>query len=109
MEVSWIGGGTFKGNTNVSDMETVRVEFGSDGAAKSHCQGMIMNQKGELATYTLQAVGTMGSNGYIRNHGTVFFKSSPDGEFASLSTTVGVFAERIDQKGNAVTKILELK
>lgn len=109
MEVSWTGGGTFKGNSNVSDMGTAWVEFGTDEIARSHGQGMIMNQKGEVATYTFQAIGSMGSDGFIRNHGTVFFSTTPTGEFASLAKIVGVYADQIDQKGNTVTKVWELK
>ena len=109
MEVSWTGGGSFRGTTNVSDFGTVWVEFGTDGASRSHGQGIIMNEKGEVVTYTIQAIGTMGKDGYFRNHGTVFFNASSDGEFASLSKTVGVFADQINQKGNTITKIWELK
>ena len=109
MEVSWAGGGSLRGTTNVSDFGTVWVEFGTDGFSRSHGQGIIMNEKGEVATYTLQAIGTMGKDGYLRNHGTVFFNASSGGDFASLSKTVGVFADQINQKGNAVTKIWELK
>jgi hypothetical protein len=109
MEVSWVGGGSFRGTINVSDFGTVWVEFGTDGVSRSHGQGMIMNEKGEVATYTVQAIGTMGKDGYLRNHGTVFFNASSGGDFALLSKTVGVFADQINQKGNAVTKIWELK
>ena len=109
MEVSWAGGGSFRGTTNVSDFGTVWVEFGTDGFSRSHGQGIIMNEKGEVATYTLQAIGTMGKDGYLQNHGTVFFNASSGGDFASLSKTVGVFTDQINQKGNAVTKIWELK
>ena len=109
MEVSWAGAGIFRGVTNVSDFGTVWVEFGTDGISRSHGQGIIMDPKGDVATYTVQAIGTMGKDGYHRNHGTVFFNASSGGEFASLSKTVGVFADQIDQKGNAVTKIWELK
>ncbi len=109
MEVSWVGGGTFKGNSNLSDMGTAWVEFGTDEIARSHGQGMIMNQKGEVATYTFQAIGSMGSDGFIRNHGTVFFSTTSTGEFASLAKIVGVYADQIDQKGNTVTKVWELK
>src|SRR6476659_10299550 len=55
LEVSWTGGGSFRGTTNVSDFGTVWVEFGTDGVSRSHGQGMIMNEKGEVATYTVQA------------------------------------------------------
>lgn len=109
MEVSWVGGGNYRGTTNVSDFGTVWVEFGADGISRSHGQGMIMDSKGEVATYTVQALGTMGNNGYLRNHGMVFFNASSGGVFAPLSKTVGIFADEVNQKGNAVTKIWELK
>jgi hypothetical protein len=109
MEVSWAGGGSLRGTTNISDFGTVWVEFGTDGVSRSHGQGIIMNEKGEVATYTFQAIGTMGKDGYLRNHGTVFFNASSGGDFASLSKTVGGLADQINQKGNAVTKIWELK
>jgi hypothetical protein len=109
MEVSWVGGGNYRGTTNVSDFGTVWVEFGADGISRSHGQGMIMDSKGEVATYTVQALGTMGTDGYLRNHGMVFFNASSGGVFAPLSKTVGIFADEVNQKGNAVTKIWELK
>jgi hypothetical protein len=62
-----------------------------------------------VATYTVQALGTMGTDGYLRNHGMVFFNASSGGVFAPLSKTVGIFADEVNQKGNAVTKIWELK
>ncbi len=109
MEVSWVGGGNYRGTTNVSDFGTVWVEFDADGLSRSHGQGMIMDSKGEVATYTVQALGTMGTDGYLRNHGMVFFNASSGGVFAPLSKTVGIFADEVNQKGNAVTKIWELK
>jgi len=109
MEVSWVGGGNFKGTTNVSDFGTVWVESGSDGIHRTHGQGMIMDSKGEVATYTIQALGTMGPDGYFRNHGLVLFNASSGGVFSSLSKTIGIFADEVNQKGNAVTKIWELK
>ena len=109
MEVSWAGAGIFRGVTNVSDFGTVWVEFGTDGVSRSHGQGIIMDSTGKVVTYTVQAIGTMGKDGYLRNHGSVFFNASSEGEFASLSKTVGVFADQVDEKGNAVTKIWELK
>jgi hypothetical protein len=109
MEVSWVGGGNYRGTTNVSDFGTVWVESGADGISRSHGQGMIMDSKGEVATYTVQALGTMGTDGYFRNHGIVFFNASSSGVFAPLSKTVGIFADEVNQKGNAVTKIWELK
>ena len=109
MEVSWVGGGNFKGITNVSDFGTVWVESGIDGIHRTHGQGMIMDSKGEVATYTVQALGTMGPDGYFRNHGIVLFNASSGGVFSSLSKTIGIFADEVNQKGNAVTKIWELK
>lgn len=109
MEVSWVGGGNYRGTTNISDFGTVMVESGTDGVSRIHGQGIIMDSKGEVATYRIQGLGNMGSDGYFRNHGIVFFNATSGGVFDELSSTVGVFANEVNQKGNAVTKIWELK
>lgn len=109
MEVSWVGGGNYRGTTNISDFGTVMVESGTDGVSRIHGQGIIMDSKGEVATYRIQGLGNMGSDGYFRNHGIVFFNATSGGVFDQLSSTVGVFANEVNQKGNAVTKIWELK
>ncbi len=109
MEVSWVGGGNYRGITNISDFGTVMIESGANGVSKSHGQGMIMDSKGEVATYRIQGLGNMGPDGYFRNHGVVFFNATHGGTFDQLTTTVGVFANEVNQNGNAVTKIWELK
>jgi len=53
-------------------------------------------------------VGNMGSDGYFRNHGMIFFNPS-SGVFNELSGTVGIFANEVNQKGNAVTKVWQLQ
>ncbi|MGE5683528.1 MAG: hypothetical protein ACM3ZS_00085 [Nitrososphaerota archaeon] len=109
MEVSWVGGGNYRGVTNISDFGTVMVESGADGVSRSHGQGMIMNSQGEVATYRIQGLGNMSADGNFRNHGIVFFNATPGSVFEQLSSTVGVFANEVNQKGNAVTKIWELQ
>ena len=109
IEVSWAGIGSYRGTTNISDFGTVLIESRANGVSRVHGQGMIMDPKGELATYTIQGLGSMGADGYFRNHGIVLFNASSGGLFGKLSTTVGIFANEVNQKGNAVTKIWELK
>jgi len=109
MEVSWAGVGSYRGTTNISDFGTVMIVPGANGTSRVHGQGMIMDPKGELATYTIQGIGRTGTDGYFRNHGIVLFNASAVGVFDHLSDTVGVFANEVNQKGNAITKIWELK
>lgn len=85
------------------------VESGPDGVSRIHDQVMIMDSKGEVATYRIQGLGNMGSDGYFRNHGIVFFNATSGGVFDQLSSTVGIFVKEVNQKGNAVTNIWELK
>jgi hypothetical protein len=109
MEVSWAGAGTLLGNTNISDFGTVWVQFGVDGKSKSHGHGMIMNQKGEVLTYSFEGRGAVEAEGNLRNYGTVVFDNSTSNDFSTISNTVAVFADQINQNGNTVTKIWELK
>jgi hypothetical protein len=76
MEVSYVGIGNYKATTNISDFGTVLIESGANGSSTIHGQGMIMDSKGEVATYRIQGVGNMGSDGYFRNHGMIFFNPS---------------------------------
>ena len=108
MEVSYVGSGNYKATTNISDFGTVLIEPGANGSSTIHGQGMIMDSKGEVATYRIQGVGNMGSDGYFRNHGMIFFNPS-SGVFNELSGTVGIFANEVNQKGNAVTKVWRLQ
>ena len=108
MEVSYVGSGNYKATTNISDFGTVLIESGANGSSTIHGQGMIMDSKGEVATYRIQGVGNMGSDGYFRNHGMIFFNPS-SGVFNELSGTVGIFANEVNQKGNAVTKVWRLQ
>ena len=109
MEVSWAGVGSYKGTANISDFGTVMIEPEANGTSKIHGQGMIMDPKGEIATYTIQGIGRTGSDGFFRNHGIVIFSASSGGVFDHLSDTVGIFANQVNQKGNALTKIWEVK
>lgn len=108
MEVSYVGSGNYKATTNISDFGTVLIESGANGSSTIHGQGMIMDSKGEVATYRIQGVGNMGSDGYFKNHGMIFFNPS-SGVFNELSGTVGIFANEVNQKGNAVTKVWRLQ
>ena len=108
MEVSYVGSGNYQATTNISDPGTVLIESGANGSSTIHGQGMIMDSKGEVATYRIQGVGNMGSDGYFRNHGMIFFNPS-SGVFNELSGTVGIFANEVNQKGNAVTKVWRLQ
>ncbi len=108
MEISYVGSGNYKATTNISDFGTVLIESGANGSSTIHGQGMIMDLKGETATYRIQGVGNMGSDGYFKNHGMIFFNPS-SGVFNELSGTVGIFANEVNQKGNAVTKVWQLQ
>jgi hypothetical protein len=64
-----------------------------------------------MATYTFQAIGQYGSDGKLRNHGSVFFNSNTSSirQLSFLNNMVGVFADEIDAAGNSMTRIWELK
>ena len=108
MEISYVGSGNYKATTNISDFGTVLIESGANGSSTIHGQGMIMDPKGQVATYRIQGIGNMDSDGYFRNHGMIFFNPS-SGVFNELSSTVAVFANEVNQKGNAVTKVWQLQ
>ena len=56
-------------------------------------------------------VGKRDEDGKLRNLGSVTFETNNTQEKAlsALKNTIGVLADEIDQKGNAITKIWKLK
>src|SRR5918996_1156412 len=84
IEVSYVGNATIRGSINATS---------------------------EMATYTFQSVGQYGSDGKLRNHGSIFFNTntSSSGQLSFLNNMVGVYADEIDSTGNAITKVWELR
>ena len=112
LEVSYIGNATIRGGINATDMGTSWSMTNPDGTRYSEGQGILTSTAtGEMATYTFQAIGQYGSDGKLRNHGSVFFNSntSSSGQLSFLNKMVGVFADEIDAAGNSMTRIWELK
>lgn len=72
-----------------------------DGTVYSEEQGILTSTSiGEMATYTFQAIGKYGSDGKLRNHGSVFFDTPSSGQLSFLNNMVRVFADEIDALGN---------
>jgi hypothetical protein len=112
LEVSYIGNSSIRGGINATDMGTLWSITNLDGTRYSEGQGILTSTAtGEMATYTFQAIGQYGSDGKLRNHGSVFFNSntSSSGQLSFLNKMVGVFADEIDAAGNSMTRIWELK
>jgi hypothetical protein len=112
LEVSYIGNATIRGGINATDTGTSWSITNPDGTRYSEGQGILTSTAtGEMATYTFQAIGQYGSDGKLRNHGSVFFNSntSSSGQLSFLNKMVGVFADEIDAAGNSMTRIWELK
>jgi hypothetical protein len=110
LEVSYTGNGTLaKVNVNVTDIGTALTILGGEGIRHSKGHGILLTQDGDVVTYTFKAIGQYGSDGKLRNHGSVFFDTVSTGKLAFLKNIVGVFADEIDSKGNSITKIWELK
>jgi hypothetical protein len=107
-EVSWSGNGTLKGNIPVWDSGTVWTTLKDDGYWYGKGHGMLITFDNKVAKYTFITVGKMDDDGKLRNLGSVTFDTKDTGALSVLKNTVGVLADEIDQKGNAITKIWKL-
>jgi hypothetical protein len=111
MEISFLGNATIKGRINVTDMGALWSIMIHDGTAYSEGKGILTSKAtGEIATYTFQTIGGYDPDGKLRNHGSTFFNSntSSSEQLSFLNGMVGIFADEIDAKGNAMTKVWEL-
>ena len=111
IEVSYVGNATIRGGINATNMGTVWSITNPDGIIYGEGKGILTSTTGEMATYTIQSVGQYGSDGKLRNHGSIFFNTntSSSGQLSFLNNMVGVYADEIDSTGNAITKVWELR
>jgi hypothetical protein len=112
IEVSYVGNATIRGGINATNMGTVWSITNPDGTIYGEGKGILTSKAtGEMATYTFQSVGQYGSDGKLRNHGSIFFNTntSSSGQLSFLNNMVGVYADEIDSTGNAITKVWELR
>jgi hypothetical protein len=112
VEVSYVGNATIRGVINATNMGTVWSVTTPDGTIYGEGKGILTSKAtGEMATYTFQSVGQYGSDGKLRNHGSIFFNTntSSSGQLSFLNNMVGVYADEIDSAGNAITKVWELR
>jgi len=111
-EISWSGNGTVKGNISVLDFGTVWTTLKDDGYMYGKGHGMLITLDNKVVKYTFNTVGKRDEDGKLRNLGSVTFGTNEDtqGEaLSALKNTIGVLADEIDQKGNALTKIWKLE
>ena len=110
-EISWSGNGTVKGNIPVLDFGTVWTTLKDDGYMYGKGHGMLITLDNKVVKYTFNTVGKRDEDGKLRNLGSVTFEANDtQGEaLSALKNTIGVLADEIDQKGNAITKVWKLE
>ena len=76
-----------------------------------HGKGMaiIMAGGSDVATFTGEAVGRLGSSENISWRGSIFYSTSSNGKLSFLNNMVGVFESEIDAEGNFSDKTWEWK
>ena len=94
---------------NVSEIGTSWSELRENFSSRDHGQGIIVSDKGEIATYVAEGQETIGKDGKLLSHGIMFFNSSSSGGLARLSNALGVYASQSDTNGTILTKVWELK
>ena len=108
-EISWSGNGTVNGTIPVWDSGTVWTTLKDDGYWYGEGYGMLITIDNKVAKYTFSTVGKTDDDGKLRNLGSVIFDTNDTvGALSVLKNTIGVLADEIDMKGNAITKIWKL-
>src|SRR4029078_2395924 len=79
----------FLDGMNVSEIGTSWSELRENFSSRDHGQGIIVNDKGEIATYIAEGQETIGKDGKLLSHGIMLFNSSSSGGLARLSNAMG--------------------
>jgi hypothetical protein len=111
METSVSSSGSIKG-TQVTEMLTFvgRPISTSKGVLHGKGIGIIMaTGESDVATFTGEAIGRLGSSGNISWRGSIFYSTSSNGKLSFLNNMIGVFESEIDAEGNFSDKTWEWK
>jgi hypothetical protein len=106
LQITFTGNGVLNG-VNTTDNGKVFSTNITAGAVRSEGQGVLMSKNG-TATSVILGVGQFGSDGKLRDIGTVFYPKAT-GTLASFGNTIVVFKDEIDKAGNAITKVWKFK
>jgi hypothetical protein len=63
----------------------------------------------EVATFTGEAVGRLGSSGSTSWRGSIFYRTSSNGKLSFLNNMIGLFEGEMDTQGNFYHKAWEWK
>jgi hypothetical protein len=108
LETSVTSSGTIRG-TQVTEMLTfVGSPTTSEGLLHGKGGGIIMAGQSEVATFTAEGVGRLGSSG-VSWRGSYFFRTSSTGSLAFLNNVVGIFEGEFASQGNFSHKSWEWK
>jgi hypothetical protein len=110
METSVSSSGSIKG-TQVTEMLTfVGRPTTSKGVLHGKGMAIIMaTGESDVATFTGEAIGRLGSSGNISWRGSIFYSTSSNGKLSFLNNMIGVFESEIDAEGNFSDKTWEWK
>ncbi len=107
METSFQGTGTLLG---VSERVTATyyAYLRPDGTLYGEGQGVVMGNKGEMATWVGQGVGTMKKDGTVSYRGAVYYQSSTP-KWSRLNKVAAIFEYEVDAQGNTKGETWEWK
>ena len=90
------------------DLGTVWTTLKDDGYWYGKGHGMLITLDNKVGKYTFSTVGKVEDDGKLRNLGSATFDTNDTEALSVLKNTIGVLADEIDNKGNAITKIWKL-
>jgi hypothetical protein len=109
IETSVSSSGTIRG-TQVTQMLTyVGSPTTSEGVLHGKGGGITMAGQSEVATFTGEAIGRLGSSGSASWRGSIFYRTSSNGKLAFLNNVVEIFEAEFDSQGNFSHKSWEWK
>ena len=107
METSFEAGGTLLG-VATTGTGTYWSVLRPDGTLYGEGQGVVMGNKGELATWVGQGVGTIKKGGAVSYRGAIYYQSS-SAKWKRLNGVAGVFEYEVDGQGNTGSQLWEWK
>jgi hypothetical protein len=97
---NFTGKGIINGNMNITAVGNATETFRNNNTSFIQGNSKFVTDKGDVAQYKFQAIGTYNPDGTFQSRGAAIFNSHTTGELSFLSNSIGIYKDTVDSKEN---------
>ena len=109
IESTFVANQTIFGDIQAHNLGTYWATIYPNGSLHGEGHGISTTTDGEMVTWTAEGVGNANPEGDVRFEGSLFFNTSSEGELSNLNNKVAFFVYEVDNEGNTLDSVWEIR